>query len=184
VTHLIPGFPEGDELTLLAGPRTDLFIDPQGGSVVLNAPRLLGPVAGDFQVSANVEVDFRATFDAGVLLVYVDDRTWAKLCFEYSPQAEPMVVSVVTRGLSDDCNSFVVEGHEVWLRVARLGQAFAFHASTDGRSWQFVRHFALDAPSEVSVGFVAQSPTGEGCTVRFTSIRASAETLVDLRSGQ
>ena len=58
--------------------------------------------------------------------------SWAKLCFEYSPQREPMVVSVVTRGLSDDCNSFVVDGATVWLRIARVGSAFAFHASTDG----------------------------------------------------
>ena len=55
-----------------------------------------------------------------------------------------MVVSVVTRGVSDDCNSFVVDGASVWLRVARVGSAFAFHASTDGSNWSFIRHFALE----------------------------------------
>ncbi|MFF0245069.1 hypothetical protein ACWDR9_09645 [Streptosporangium sandarakinum] len=33
------------------------------------------------------------------------------------------------------------------------------------------------------VGFHAQSPTGEGCTVRFEDVRHSAERLADLRSG-
>jgi regulation of enolase protein 1 (concanavalin A-like superfamily) len=182
-THLIPGFPASGALTLQAGPRTDLFVDPRNGSLVLNAPRLLGPVSGDFQLSASVEVDFQATFDAGVLLVFVDDRHWAKLCFEYSPQAEPMVVSVVTRGLSDDCNSFIVDSHQVWLRISRLGEAFAFHASTDAQHWQFVRHFALQAPAALSVGFLAQSPTGEGCAATFDGLDFVAEPLTELRDG-
>ena len=68
-----------------------------------------------------------------------------------------MVVSVVTRGVSDDCNSFVVDGTSVWLRIARIGGAFAFHASTDGVGWSFVRYFALATAGEPSVGFAAQS---------------------------
>ena len=29
------------------------------------------------------------------------------------------------------------------VRIARIGKAYAFHASTDGGTWSFVRHFAL-----------------------------------------
>ena len=39
----------------------------------------------DFRLSARVTVDFRATFDAGVLLLWLDEAHWAKLCFEYTP---------------------------------------------------------------------------------------------------
>ena len=103
-----------------AGPRTDWFVDPQRArEPVLNAPALVGDAGGDFLLSARVTVDFAGTYDAGVLFVYVSEGVWAKLCFEYSPQREPMVVSVVTREVSDDCNSFVVDGNSVWLRVAR-----------------------------------------------------------------
>ena len=116
-------------------------------------------------------VDFAARFDAGALLLYVDDGSWAKLCFEYAPLKVPTVVSVVTRGLSDDCNSYPVEGNSTWLRIARRGGAFAFHSSTDGESWQLVRHFALAPAAEIAVGFLAQSPEGEGCTATFDSIR-------------
>lgn len=94
-----------------------------------------------------------------------------------------MVVSVVTRGVSDDCNSFVVDGNAVWLRVARMGAAYAFHASTDGRNWRFVRHFVLDPNGEPSLGFAAQSPTGDGCAVRFERIAFEPARLADLRSG-
>jgi regulation of enolase protein 1 (concanavalin A-like superfamily) len=170
-------------LSIVAGPQTDWFVDPAGGDPVMTAPALLGAVEGDFTLSARVEVEFAASFDAGVLVLYRDDGAWAKLCFEYAPDGEPMVVSVVTRGVSDDANSFVVAGDGVWLRIARSGGAFAFHASLDGTTWRFVRHFALDEPERFAVGFEAQAPTGEGCAVRFTDVRFERRTLGDLRDG-
>ncbi len=168
------------------GPRTDIFIDPgsAGAESLLNAPTALGePPAGDYQLSARVTVDFAATFDAGVLLLWADERNWAKLCFEYSPAGQPMIVSVVNRGVSDDANAFDVAGNTVWLRIARIGDAYAFHASTDGLAWHLIRVFVLDAsaPAPVLVGLEAQSPTGEGCAVRFDEIRFAAERLADLR---
>jgi uncharacterized protein len=176
--------PDDTSLLLAAGPRTDWFVDPQRSEAPKrNAPALVGEARGDFILGARVTVDFAATYDAGVLVLHAGNASWAKLCFEYSPQREPTVVSVVTRGLSDDCNSFVVEGNSVWLRIARLGPAFAFHASTDGERWIFVRHFALDASSEPSVGFLAQSPVGDSCAVRFERIAYQATRLGDLRSG-
>ena len=176
--------PDGSSLQLAAGARTDWFVDPQrSAEPARNAPALVGDPSGDYLLSARVTVGFAATFDAGVLLLHASDRSWAKLCFEFSPDREPMVVSVVTRDVSDDCNSFVVDGNSVWLRIARVGPAFAFHASTDGVEWSFVRHFALEGDGEPSVGFVAQSPTGDGCSVTFEQIAFEARRLDDLRSG-
>jgi uncharacterized protein len=63
-----------------------------------------------------------------------------------------------------------------------LGPAFAFHASTDGLFWQFVRYFTL-AGDAVRIGFLAQSPMGEGCTVRFDEILLTPDRLADLRDG-
>ncbi len=175
---------DGDRpLTITAGPRTDLFVNPQGNEATLNAPRLLFTPQGDYTLSARVTVDFAATFDAGVLLLYADERRWAKICFEFSPQRQPMVVSVVTRGDSDDANAFTVAGNQVFLRIARLGRAFAFHASGDGAVWQMIRHFTLGDEGGVQAGFLSQSPTGAGCTATFDAIRFTAERLADLRSG-
>ena len=154
-----------------AGAHTDLFVDPGSGVEALNAPRLLGPVAGDFTLAAHVSVDFLSTFDAGALLVFAHERGWAKLCFELSPEDEPTVVSVVTRGVSDDCNSFAAGRSDVWLRIARLGTAFAFHASTDGMRWELIRHFALDTDAELHAGVLVQSPRGEGCTASIRKHR-------------
>jgi uncharacterized protein len=174
---------DGSALSITSGPRTDWFVDPAGTGATVNAPALLGSPDGDFVLSARVEVDFKQTYDAGVLALWQDTTKWAKLCFEYSPQRHPMVVSVVTRGLSDDCNSIVVAGTSVWLRVARIGRAYAFHASTDGDLWQFVRYFAFEEGAVLSVGFEAQSPLGEGCTARFTDMRFSQTALSELRDG-
>jgi regulation of enolase protein 1 (concanavalin A-like superfamily) len=173
----------GGTLTIRAGARTDLFVNPSGSPAVHSAPHLLGRAAGDFLLSARVTVDFAARFDAGALLLYRDEEIWAKLCFEYAPQNVPTVVSVVTRGLSDDCNSYPVEGSSIWLRVARRGAAFAFHSSTDGEIWKLVRHFALPPGTELAAGFLAQSPEGDGCTATFDSIDYRQQLLGDLRSG-
>jgi hypothetical protein len=174
----------GSTLSLVAAGRTDWFVDPSGErEPALNGAALVGDADGDYLFSARVRVRFEATFDAGALLLHADDRTWAKLCFEYSPANEPMVVSVVTRGTSDDADGFGVDGDEVWLRIARLGRAFAFHASADGRKWCLVRHFTLGDGVEPAVGFEAQSPTGAGCEVMFEEIRFEARTLRDLRDG-
>ncbi|HEX3959440.1 MAG TPA: DUF1349 domain-containing protein [Trebonia sp.] len=184
-------------VTVPAQPRTDIFIDPVGGSTgaaasatlnaesMLNAATLLGDVPeGDFQFSARVTVGFASAFDAGVLLVWLDDRHWGKLCFEFSPAGEPMVVSVVCRGVSDDANAFLVAARLVWLRVSRIDRAYAYHASLDGETWQMIRVFALgDETSHDRIGFEGQSPTGDGCSVTFDEIRFRPERLADLRDG-
>lgn len=127
---------------------------------------------------------FGAAFDAGALILWVHDRSWAKLCFEYSQRGKGTVVSVVTRDVSDDCTSFVVEASEVWLRVSRRWPAFVFHASVDGRDWNFIRHFILGDDEEPQVGFEAQSPLGRGCRVIFSNITFSASRLGELRNGE
>ena len=177
-------------LVATAGPRTDLFIDPGGSTTLdaesaLNAATLLGAApAGDFRLSARATVGFGATYDAGVLLLWIDELHWGKLCFEFSPAREPMVVSVVTRGVSDDANGFVVPGSSLWLRLSRIDQAYAYHASADGKRWRMIRYFRVtESRASVKVGFEAQSPTGDGCTVRFDEIRFVAERLRDLRDG-
>jgi uncharacterized protein len=169
-----------------AGPLSDLFVSPDDLEPSLNAPRLIGVPDSRFQLSALVEVEFASTFDAGVLLVWANDRSWAKLCLEYSPSGQPMVVSVVTSGRSDDANSRDVEGSGTWLRISRsTAGSFAFHAATDGVHWSLIRHFRLDTGRDdaVRIGFLAQSPTGDGCRASFSQLRYLPEALDDLRGG-
>ncbi len=172
-------------LRLTAGEKTDLFRNPRGQAEVNNSPRILFEPEGCFLLSSKVSVDFADTFDAGVLVVYGDRESWAKLCFEFSPQKQPTVVTVVNKGVSDDSNHVPVSAKYVYLRVAGLGEgAFAFHYSPDGQLWQLARYFALTSDIRVQVGFSSQSPTGRGCTATFSEIHYQATMLEDVRSGE
>jgi len=170
-------------LEMSALPRTDFFIDPRGDVTMTNSARLLFTPDSRFMLRAHARAGLVATYDAAVLMLYVDDRHWAKLCLELSPQGQPMIVSVVTNGTSDDCNSVVLNEAAAYLRVSGFGAAFALHYSLDGERWHFVRYFALRQTAGLSVGFSVQAPTGAGCTVAFSDIRYTTTELADLRSG-
>ena len=176
---------EAGVLRVTGAAHTDLFLDPSGQGRAPDAGYFLGePPVGDFTLSARVTVPFQSMFDAGVLLLHVAGDRFAKLCFEYSPQRRPSAVSVVTRGVSDDSNSFPVEGNTLWLRVTRVGAAWAFHASTDGKWWDLMRYFSLQEDgAPVRVGLLAQSPMGDGITVTFDQLAFHAGAPADLRDG-
>jgi uncharacterized protein len=176
-------------LTILAGEQTDWFTDPGSdpltGYTKDNAPAaLFHPPDENFTLSAKVTVDFASTFDAGVLQVRESDSLWAKFCFEYSPQEKPMIVSVVTRGVSDDCNSQPIAGNEIYLRVTRKAEILAFHYSQDGRFWHLVRYFTLGPLNHLRVGFSSQSPTGQRCQAVFSEVVYQVRFLNDFRNGE
>jgi regulation of enolase protein 1 (concanavalin A-like superfamily) len=172
-------------LTLTSGPTSDMFIDPAGDEAARpDAGRWTGlPGEDDFTLVARVTVGFASVFDAGVLLLYLSERRWAKLCYELSPQRKPTAVTVVTRGTSDDSNSFETDGGPLWLRITRSGRVWAFHASVNGTYWQLLRYFTLGEASGARVGFLAQSPTGGGCTAIFDSVTYKPGAPADLRDG-
>ncbi|CAK9782794.1 hypothetical protein CC85DRAFT_303152 [Cutaneotrichosporon oleaginosum] len=183
-------------LVLLAYASTDWVVDPLGAPPVLSACPLGFAAPQTFSLSARVSVSgARTTFDAPALLVWRDEKHWGKLCFERAPTGSVGPVSVVTDGgTSDDANAYTLEGEEghMWLRLSRVGVCtFAFHASRDGRWWDFVRIFRLSggdsgsdqgSESKWRVGFLAQSPTGPGCAARFEDIRLGAAPT-NLRDG-
>jgi regulation of enolase protein 1 (concanavalin A-like superfamily) len=175
---------EGGVLTLTAAANTDWIVDSIDGSRQDSATGLVFDAPPEFALSARVTVaPPRTTYDAGVLCLWSSRDYWAKLAFEYSPQGQPGVVSVVTNGFSDDCNSVEIDADSVFLRITRSGAGWAFHASGDGDRWSFVRQFRLSANLPVQVGFLAQSPLGPGRVVQFDSIVLASTAPADLRDG-
>jgi regulation of enolase protein 1 (concanavalin A-like superfamily) len=166
-----------------AGPRTDLFTDPAGSEPKTDAPLLLGRPRGDFQLRARVTAPLSATFDAAALVVWASSTAWGKLALERSPHGDATIVSVVTRGVSDDANAFTVPEADAYLRVARSGETIAFHASVDGRWWSLIRYFTFPGAGSASAGFLVQSPTGEGLEGRFDEIAWQTGSLAELRDG-
>ena len=174
-------------LTITAGEKVDMFNNPQSDEIINKSPRLLFTPQGYFTLSAKVKGDFQGMFDAGALVLYADQAHWIKLAFERSPE-KPTVVSVVTRGRSDDCNSTVIAGDIVYLRLARVGAtvgvSFALHYSLDGVYWHFVRLLNMGELDKYAIGFSAQSPLGAGCTASFSEITYTNRLLEDLRNGE
>jgi uncharacterized protein len=170
-------------LTMTAPARTDRFHDPATTGRQADSPAWLTPVEAPATLVARVEVGFVDTFDAGVLMVYEGPDTWAKLCFERAPDGRRMVVSVVTRGRSDDANGFVVADASVWLRISALPRAYAFHASTDGRRWELVRYFVLGSRGRRRLGLSVQAPVGPGCRATFRDLSLRPGVVDDIRSG-
>ena len=173
---------EPDRLVVSAPAQTDWFIDPISARTVHTAPVLVGTApTGDFTWEAHVVLDGDAMFDAAGLFVYDDDDHWAKLAVEVTA-AGPTIVSVVTDTFSDDCNSTVLAERSASLRLARVGEAIAFHASDGGGRWELVRVFRPRSAAP-RIGFVCQAPTGAGCTGTFDAIAFSARSLGDIRDG-
>jgi regulation of enolase protein 1 (concanavalin A-like superfamily) len=176
-------FAEGT-LELVASAGVDWSNDATGGPAQQRATALAFETPGQFSLSARVSVvPPRSTFDAAALALWADRDHWAKLCFEFSPHGQAMVVSVVTNDYSDDVNSVLVPRDSVWLRIVRVGPAWAFHASSDGQRWEFVRLFRLATELPVQAGFLAQAPLGQRCEARFDRIALSDSVPRDLRDG-
>jgi uncharacterized protein len=157
-------------LTIASNAKTDWFVDPFDGTVAKTAPILLFSPGSDYVLSTRVVVQFATKWDAGALMLWGDDPHWAKLSFEFSPDQKPTLVTVVTRGLSDDCNSLSISGDSVYLRVAKSGHTYVFYFATDGQTWQILRTFSLDTDLFVRVGFESQSPAGTGAVAKFSAI--------------
>ena len=160
--------------------QTDWFVDPFDGTVHNTAPMLLFGPADDYVLSARVKVGFKAKWDAGALVVWADDHHWAKLSFELSPAGQPTMVTVVTRGLSDDCNSIPISGNTVHLQIAKSGSAYVFYSSSDGKNCQVLRVFNMGERLKPRVGFESQSPAGEGGEVVFSGIHYSPQKITNI----
>jgi len=174
----------GRQLKISVGKKTDWFVDPFDGKASNSAPILLFAPGADYVLNAKVGVAFHTKWDAAAFMIWADDHHWAKLSFELSPDNQPTMVTVVTRGLSDDCNSIPVTGTEVFLQIARSGNTYVFYSSVDGREWKILRTFSLDTDRKQMVGFEAQSPAGEGADATFSEIHYSPTKIKNIYTGQ
>jgi uncharacterized protein len=146
----------------------DFFQDPAGVNVRSSAPFLYCDADGDFSLTARVAVDMLDAYDSACIMVMVDQRHWAKLCFELVNRI-PTIVTVVTMGQSDNCVSEKIGEAKPYLKLLRAGNCFGFHYSLDAISWTLVRFFGMDAGTRVKIGVVGQCPVGKGTKVRFES---------------
>lgn len=172
----------GGELQIRSAGHTNLFNPPSGSTPVDSAPMALFTPDADFVLVAKATAELKAVYDVAALVLYEDGQTWAKLCYEMSPEKRATVVSVVNRGVSDDTNSFAVEEGFVHLAIARKGSEFSFHASKDGKTWTLIRHFQLVTKGNLRAGFAVHGSVGDGIAGSFTEIRYMSRAPAKMRA--
>jgi regulation of enolase protein 1 (concanavalin A-like superfamily) len=175
---------DAGRLIIEAGEKTDMFRDPNVTYNTDNAPKLLFVADSNFVLTAAIHHDFTSKWDGGAIVLKADSLNWIKFCFEKDYTGQHRVVSVVTRGISDDCNSAAVTGNAVYYKVAKAGNVITLYYSLDGRGWFLIRHLVFDSEAPLSVGFLAQSPTGPHCIVTFSDIHYSSRKIRDPYLGE
>lgn len=171
-------------LSVQAGPKTDMFRDPQATYNTDNAPKLLFKADSNFVFIAAIEHPFTSKWDGGAIVIKSDSLHWVKFCYEKDYLGAHRVVSVVTRNISDDCNSVSFTSNKVYYKVAKSGQAITLYCSENKKDWLLVRHFQLNTAGPVKLGLLAQSPDGPGTTVLFSEIEYKAIKIKDPYAGE
>jgi regulation of enolase protein 1 (concanavalin A-like superfamily) len=173
-----------DKLIITAGAKTDMFRDPNATYNTDNAPKLLFDADSNFILTANIRHAFTNKWDGGAIVLIEDSANWVKFCFEKDYTGARRVVSVVTKDISDDCNSAEINSNNVFYKIAKAGNVITLYYSLDGKKWLLVRHFQFNNKSALKLGFLAQSPTGDKCEVQFSDIRYAAKKIKDPYAGE
>lgn len=173
-----------DVLTIVAGEETDMFRDPNVTYNTDNAPKLLFKADSNFILTASIEHAFLSKWDGGAIVIEQDSLNWIKFCFEKDYTGARRVVSVVTKDISDDCNSVELKTDRVFYKVAKADNVITLYFSSDNRKWFLIRHLQFNNTRNLQVGFLAQSPTGKKCEVKFSNIVYQAKKIKDPYLGE
>lgn len=179
------------QIIIEATPNSDYFchtgiVSEEGitPKSLTNAPFYYTEIAGDFVFKAKAAHDFKNVYDSASLMVFENDQVWGKACFELTDFYTHAVVSVVTNVTSDDANGCNIDSNEVWLQISRVGNSFAFHYSVDGVNFFMMRFFTLPVGPTVKVGFLAQSPGGDGGNRYYSEVSIENRTVKNIRMGK
>ena len=135
--------------------------------------RKLNPTAADFSTQWN----------AVALMMHLDSLNWIKLAFENSDATGASIVSVVTKGISDDANGVVLNREtKVWLAIARKGNNYSMHWSVDGKNFTMARLTSMPDQATVKIGIEAQSPVSDRAMHQIHFFQIEETTVENLRN--
>ncbi|MEZ4959292.1 MAG: DUF1349 domain-containing protein [Saprospiraceae bacterium] len=175
------------DIHLSAGAETDYFIEPGSPPYEkANAPLLLRTVDNTrpFTFTVKTTPVHTVKYDAGMAFLYVSDKEWLKFAFEADERMNKRIVTVKTKGFSDDNNHDVVNSPSVFLKISSDTKVVGFYYSTNGRQWQLVRVFKNEYPAKLKIGVGSQSPAGQGNQSIFEDMSFSEKSVKDFRMGE
>ena len=175
---------ENGTLRMRAPEKSDFFVDPESKKSTGNAPLLYKMVSGDFVASALIKPNFDDIWNAGAMMVYIDSTHWIKFAFENSDATGKSIVTVVTKGVSDDANGVMLHTEDrIWLRIVRKGNAYSMHWSKDGIDYKMARLSTLPYAEKVKLGLEAQCPAGGPAPHEFEYFSLEHRTVENIREG-
>lgn len=170
-------------LKILAPAQSDLFCGLDG-NIAHNAPLYGWTVEGDCVMEAKVSFQRTGDYDGAGLILYGDERHWAKCCLEATDFGKIAVVSVIAGGVSDDANGPNITADAVWLRIARKGSDCSIHYSLDGKYYEMYRICKVALPEKITAALIAQAPVGPAGYRCFEQIELKNISVENLRKGK
>ena len=176
---------ENNSLQVIADEGSDYFNNPEDSTITATAPFLFRQVRGDFVAKALVRPDFSSVWNAASLMVHIDSTHWIKFAFENSDATGPSIVSVVTKGVSDDANGVILADHlEIWLKLIRKGNSYSMLWSVNNEYYTMARLSTMPSVDAVKIGVELQSPVGASATHAVRYFGLEHRTVEDLRKGE
>lgn len=172
-------YAENGIIKISAGANTNMFYAPHGNYYVSNIPKLLFYPDSNFVFSAKAFTEHKSKWEAAMLVVYIDERYWAKICFENEAPLKNRMVTVVTNEVSDDAYSDYIKSNSVYMQISKKGKQIVFSYSYDNKTWIGIRYFRLDSEKAIRIGFASQSPIGNGLTSVFSEIKYEKVEIVE-----
>lgn len=173
-----------DSFIIESGAKTDMFRDPNVTYNTDNAPKLLFTPDVNFILIASIKHSFANKWDGGAIVLKADSINWIKFCYEKDYTGNRRVVTVVTKDVSDDCNSVSYTSNKVYFKIAKADNVITLYCSDNGKNWLLVRHLQINFPYTLHLGFLTQSPLGKNCTVSFGDIVYEAKKIADPYKGE
>jgi len=176
----------GTSLRVASGAQKDYFNDPNGKLSNSTAPVLLTEIDNSkpFTFSAKVTPEFKDTYDAGALYLFVSNQLWQKFAFERDENGVTRIVSVRTIETSDDNNHQSSSGKSVYLKISSDTKTVGLYFSSDNRHWNLARLYKNSYPAQVWLGLSSQSPIGAGNSTVFDDVTLHNEAVKNFRTGQ
>lgn len=124
----------------------------------------------DFVLIAEIHPLCNKTYDAAGIMIFETNDTWSKFVVEQIDETNLNIVSMVTNGLSDDVVGEKLRTDSIFLKVQSINNIIQFYYSYDNEHYIKHRTFYKEFSCIPKVGFVSQSPNGNGTEAKVEKI--------------
>ena len=160
---------DGNDLNVTTEASTDFWrVTGEGIDAIRDNGHLYGEtISGDFDLSVNVQGNFKDQYDQAGVMVRVSDRQWFKTGVELL-NGRPRFSTVVTFDYSNWMIADLPESfYQLSIRIEHRGNAVEVHRAVDGGPEEFASHVYLPPERDKFAGVMCAAPKGHGFDVTF-----------------